>query len=338
MRAWSRRGFLKILGLGTALSFLVQQAEAGTFLLKKFLGRPPRETLPITPNSEFYVYHYGNTAYRLVKDLDIKKWSLNITGKVRQSLKLTYPQILELSPTKMMATIECIENPVGGESIGNAQWQGIQLDSLLKEAGVLVGVKDVVMKAADGYSDSIKLDRAMTGNVLLAYEMNNKQLPREHGFPIRAVVPGIYGMKNVKWITEIELVDHDYQGYWQQRGWSDTARVRLTSRIDFPGHYQELPLKEHVLRGIAFSGDRGIRSVELSSNHGKSWKEVQLDQALSKFSWVTWKFRWSPTSPGMVQLIVRATDQSGRQQTEDSEPAFPNGPSGLHSITVQIVG
>ena len=337
MRLWSRRAFLKILGLSTALSFLFQQAEAGTIFLKKLLGRPPRETLAITPNSEFYVYHYGNSAYRLVKDLDIKKWSLYITGKVDLPRQLTYLQILELKPTKMIATIECIENPVGGESIGNAAWQGILLNSLLTDVGILPDVRDVILKGADGYTDSITLKQALSGNVLLAYEMNGKQLPREHGFPLRTVVPGIYGMKNVKWLTEIELVDHNYQGYWQQRGWSDTARVRLTSRFDFPGHYQELPLKEHVLRGIAFSGDRGIQSVALSFNNGKSWKEAQVDQALSEYSWVTWKFRWTPPSTGMYQLTVRATDQSGNQQLINSEPAFPNGPSGLHGITVQIV-
>jgi DMSO/TMAO reductase YedYZ molybdopterin-dependent catalytic subunit len=337
MRAWDRRGFLKIIGVSTALSFLSKKTEAGIFFLKKLLGRPPRETKPITPNNEFYVYHYAESAYLLVRDLNIEHWSLQLTGKVRRSISLTYSKLREKTTTTITSTIECIENPVGGDSIGNAVWSGIPLKQLLNEAGVLPGTKDVVFKAADGYTDSIPIERALEGNVLLAHEMNGVPLPPEHGYPLRAVVPGIYGMKNVKWITGIELVDYDHQGYWQQRGWSDAAFVRLTSRIDSPGHYQELSEGTHLVRGIAYAGDHGIRSVEVSTDGGVTWRTAELSPPRSPHSWVIWKYKWSTSGPGVYRLIVRATDQSGRLQESKITQAFPNGPTGLHAAVVHVV-
>ena len=276
MHAWDRRKFLKIIGVSAALSLFSQKAEGGLFLLKKLLGRPPRETKPLTPNDEFYVYHYAESAYLLIRDLNIRGWNLNITGNIRRPRSLTYPEIRDMPSSMITATIECIENPVGGTSIGNAAWRGILLKDLLADAGVFPGARDVILKAADGYTDSISIDRALSDSVHLAYEMNGVTLPRRHGYPLRAVVPGIYGMKNVKWITGIEVTDHDYKGYWQQRGWSDQASVRLTSRIDFPGNYQELSEGVITVRGIAFSGDQGIRSVHVSTNAGKSWNKASL--------------------------------------------------------------
>lgn len=337
MRPWNRRGFLKILGIGTALSFLSQKAEAGSFLLKKFLGRPPRDTHPITSNQEFYVYHYAESAYLLVKDLDVNHWAVRITGKVQHPLPLTYSELRRRPGTTMTAAIECVENPVGGDSIGNAVWRGVSLKQLLLEAGVQESSKDVVFKAADGYTDSITIEQALAGDVLLAYEMNGVDLPREHGYPLRAVVPGIYGMKNVKWIMEIELVDHDYLGYWQQRGWSDKAAIQLTSRIDSPGHYQELPEGTHIVRGIAFAGDQGIRSVEVSTDGGLTWNLARLHPPQSPYSWVIWEHVWRTPRPGIYNLVVRATDGTGRSQEPRSSPAFPNGPTGLHAVVVDVI-
>ena len=337
MRAWDRRGFLKIIGVSTALSLLSQKAEAGLFFLKKLLGRPPRETKPITPNKEFFVYHYAESAYLLVKDLDVKRWTLEVTGRVQRTISLNYPDLRQKPTTTITATIECIENRAGGNSIGNAVWRGIPLKQLLNEAGILPGSHDVIFKAADGYSDSIPIEQALESDVLLAHEMNGVPLPREHGYPLRAVVPGIYGMKNVKWITGIELVDYNYQGYWQQRGWSDVASVLLTSWINSPGHYQELPEGAHLVQGIAYAGDKGIQSVEVSTNGGVTWSRARLSPPGSPFSWVVWKYNWSTPGPGVYQLVVRATDQSGGRQESETTQAFPNGSTGLHTVTAHVV-
>ncbi len=128
----------------------------------------------------------------------------------------------------------CVSNEVGGPYMSNALWEGIPLKDLLQRAGIQAGATKVVLHAADDYSDSIHLTKALESITLLALRMNGVTLPQEHGFPARQLVPGIYGMKHCKWITRIEVVNYDYQGYWQQRGWSDPSPVRLTSRIDTP--------------------------------------------------------------------------------------------------------
>ena len=337
MRSWSRRGIFKIFGIGAALAGSAGKAEAGLFFLKKLLGRPPRETKPITPNREFYVYHYADSAYRMIKDLDVRQWSLRITGNVRNPITLTYGDILNRPSSSVTSTIECIENPVGGDSIGTAVWRGIPLGPLLNEAGIPPENRDVVFKAADGYSDSIPVSKSLMVGVLLAYEMNGQTLPSPHGFPLRVVVPGIYGMKNVKWLTEIEAVDYDFKGYWQQRGWSDTARVRISSRIDFPGHYQEVQPGRHTVRGSAYSGDKGISSVEVSTDGGKSWNPARLAVPLSPYAWVLWEFDWEPAREDLYHVTVRAFDGGGLPQDAADTRPFPDGPTGLDTVIVHVV-
>src|SRR5207244_13519984 len=142
------------------------------------------------------------------------------------------------------------KRPVG-HSMRNAMERGLSLKALLEEVGADKEMaRDVVFRAADGYDDSIPFERAMEGDVLLAYMMNRVALPKKHGFPLRAVVAGLYGIKNVKWITQLEVYEGDYKGYWQRKGWTDDGTIKLTSRIDSPGHYQILRGKEHLFKGI----------------------------------------------------------------------------------------
>ena len=161
-------------------------------------------------------------------------------------------------------------------------------------------------------------------------------LPDEHGFPARVIVPGIYGMKNVKWLTELELVNHDYKGYWETRGWSDEAIVKVRSRIDLPGDGETIRGKDYVIRGIAFGGLHGISKVEVSVDGGLRWQEAELERPLSSYSWVFWSFIWKAPGTGRYTLAARATDKRGMLQEVAPAGAYPDGASGLHEINVTI--
>ena len=137
----------------------------------------------------------------------------------------------------------------------------------------------MVFRGIDGYDDSIPFKRAMQDDVMLAFLMNGEKLPKEHGFPIRLIVPGLYGIKNVKWIVEIEVYPGDYLGYWQRKGWTDDGTIKIFSRIDSPGHYQTLRGQEQHFRGIAFGGPNSISKVELSFDAGRTWNDCEIENA-----------------------------------------------------------
>ncbi len=328
----NRRMFLRSAGLGTVASAWPGSAQAGLFFWKRLFSVAPRETLLITPNDKFYIVNYAG-----FPTINLGTWSLFIGGSVKKPMRLSFADFYDRKSIEMAATLICIDTLPGGDSIGNAVWQGLPLKSLLEEAGPEPSAFDVVFRGADGYSDSIPFDRAMNGDVLLAHSMNGQTLPQAHGYPLRAVAPGLYGIKNVKWITEIEVVDYDYQGYWQQRGWTDVGNIRIASRIDSPGHYQEIPRGESVIRGIAFGGYHGISAVELSFDGGKRWRPAVVDPPLSPYTWVLWQFPWTPTGPGAHTIMVRAWDKRGQAQDPQIERAYPAGASGYHTITVVAV-
>src|SRR5581483_10720815 len=326
MKSFSRRKLLQYAGAGITASLLSKNAEAATFFMKRFLSLPPKETPFITPTENFYIVQFSGP-----QKIDVADWSLQIGGKVQNPLTLTYDDILKRPPMEKMVTLQCIDNEVAGELISNAVWKGVSLKSLLEEAKPDITVEDVAMFGADDYSDSITLNRALHYDVFLAYEMNGKPLTKEHGFPLRAVVPGLFGIKNVKWLKKIKLVDEDYKGYWQQKGWTDEGTIKVTSRIDAPGPYNTIK-GSHTIRGLAFSGYNGIRQVELTFDGGKTWVLATLEPTSSPYSWVFWKYEWKDPKPGSYQIYARASDKLGRTQTDFAASAFPDGTSGLHSV------
>ncbi len=166
--------------------------------------------------------------------------------------------------------------------------------------------------------------------------MNGVPLPREHGYPLRVIVPGIYGMKNVKWITDIELVEKVYSGYWERRGWSDTAIIKTTSRIDAPGDGETLHVREYVMKGIAFAGPVGISRVEVSTDEGRSWQEAKLAPLLSQYAWRHWTLPWKIPGKGRYRIMVRATDGLGRLQEARPRYSYPEGASGIHTIKITV--
>lgn len=327
----SRRYFLAALG-STALMLAARPVPAFAGLLDRiFRQTEARPTEPITPNEEFYI-----TSYRSPPTIRVNDWALSIKGLVERSITVTYEQLLVLPMVSQIVTLECVGNTVAGEFISTAEWGGISLRTLLEEAGVSAAAYDVVFRAADGFSDGISLDRAMAGDVMIAYRMNGVPLPLGHGFPVRIIVPGCYGMKSVQWLTEIEVVDQDYKGYYAQKGWTDEAIVKTTSRIDVPGHGTTLRGLRHKVEGLAFAGTRGVRLVEISTDGGEQWMAATLAPPLSLAAWCFWTYDWVAPAPGRYQVIVRATDGTGRLQTSIEQDPAPDGATGLHEISVVL--
>jgi DMSO/TMAO reductase YedYZ molybdopterin-dependent catalytic subunit len=313
-----------------------QKADAAAVFGRMF-AVPPRETFYFTPNDKFYVVNYSDSPFSVSRNLKADQWQLSITGIVKKPKVLRYGDILKRPALDRAVTLECIDNLPGGDSMGNAMWRGISLKALLEELGADTDTaRDVVFRAADGYDDSIPFERAMRGDVLLAYMMNGVQLPKMHGFPLRAVVPGIYGIKNVKWIVEIEVYDGDYKGYWQRKGWTDDGTIKLTSRIDSPGHYQSLHGKEHLFKGIAYGGPETIKKVEISFDGGRIWDNAPFELPVSPYTWVIWYYNWTPPKAGSYQVAVRAIDAKGRVQTSEIVRPSPAGSSGLHTIVAIV--
>ena len=332
MKALSRRQLLQLTaGLGLA-SIIPQPRQSLAGMWSQLFGEPKRKISPITPNDEFYM-----TSYRTPPFVPADQWALSVRGQVNNPFTFTYPQLLTQPTISEIVTLECVGNGVAGEAISTAEWEGVRLKSLLDQAGVRTQAFDVVFHAADGYSDSLPIERAMMDDVLIAYRMNGVPLPLGHGFPARIIAPGHYGMKHVQWLTGIELTTSDYKGYYQQKNWSDDAIVKTMSWVTDPQTGDALKAERRFsIKGLAFAGSRGIRLVELSTNGGETWEPTQLAEALSPYSWVFWTYQWEPSRPGDHRILARATDGTGALQTPLEHGPFPDGASGIPEIIVSI--
>ena len=319
---------------GTAAAHWVQTATrravaTAQSLFGRVKGLPPE----ITPNDQFYVVSKNPPGFDPV--VDVSKWRLDVAGLVGKPLRLTYEDLRTLPAIEQFQTLECISNEVGSDLISNAKWRGVRLrDVLMRAGGPAPTAVKVSFRCADGYSESIPIDDAMNPTTLLAYEMNGEPLPSAHGFPIRLLVPGLFGMKNPKWITKIEVVDFDFQGYWEASGWSDEAVVKTMSK--FTTTFRSEKLGDIGLGGLAYAGDRVIKEVEYSTDGGTTWQKVEVKPALGPFTWVLWAAIWKPTAPGEYTLKVRAKDGLGVLQAARQAPTLPDGASGYHTFRVRI--
>lgn len=277
--------------------------------------------------------HYVVDEELIDPDLDPATWRLSVGGLVDRPVRLTYEGLKAFPVTERYQTLECISNRVGGNLISTARWAGVPVRVILERSGVKPGAVEVVFRAAGGFSDSLSIEQAMDPTTLIAIGMNGMVLPRAHGFPARLLSVDTYGMKNPKWLTEIEVVDRPYQGFWEQRGWSKRAIVRTGSRIDVPldGSDVASPV---TIAGIAFAGPRGISRVEVSPDDGLTWNTAQLRSPLSPFTWQQWLYRWTPSGGGETRLLVRAYDGSGVLQSDAPTDTFPSGVSGLDGATI----
>jgi DMSO/TMAO reductase YedYZ molybdopterin-dependent catalytic subunit len=234
-----------------------------------------------------------------------------------------------------------VSNDVNGNLISNALWDGVKISDLLADVGgTQGGALYVTFYSVDGYSVGIPLSKAMMDDSLLAYNMNGVALPVSHGYPLRAVIPGLYGMMSAKWIKQIQVIGEVYQGYWQTRGWSNDGTIYTETFIALPRAGQ-VSLSQNggsiILGGYAFAGERGISKVEVSFDNGSTWQDAQLKKPLSNRTWALWAYEWTPPGNGSYQVIARATDGTGEVQTSNSTPTFPNGATGYAMVPLQVV-
>jgi DMSO/TMAO reductase YedYZ molybdopterin-dependent catalytic subunit len=287
----------------------------------------------VTPNAAFYRV---DTAL-LVPAVKAEDWSLRVHGMVDHELTLTFDELMARPLIEREVTLTCVSNEVGGEYVGNASWLGAPLKDLLEEAGVDAGADQLVSRSVDGFTAGSPTAVLTDGrDAMLAIAMNGEPLPIEHGFPVRMVVPGLYGyVSATKWVVDLELTTFDaFDAYWIRRGWAQQAPIKTESRIDTPRRGADLAAGTVAVAGVAWAQHRGIAAVELRVDDG-DWMPAELSEQLSTDTWRQWLVRWEAT-PGSHQLQVRATDGDGEVQTDRVAPPFPDGATGYHTIGVEV--
>ncbi|MFI5267066.1 MAG: molybdopterin-dependent oxidoreductase, partial [Chloroflexota bacterium] len=296
----------------------------------------------ITPNADFYTVTKNAGGDPRIAAQD---WRLIVDGSVNKPLQLDYLTLKKLPQVKFYKTLECISNltakceltAFGCDLLSTAEWTGARLTDVINLAGGLKsGVVAIAAIGADEFSSSLPAEAASDPNVLLAYEMNGTVLPREHGFPVRVIIPGRYGVKNAKWIVNLKPMTQPYVDWYGQRNWSQTAIVRTMSRIDEPLNGATVPAGSMRVAGVAYAGDRGVANVEVSADGGKNWRPVTfVEPPLGKDTFVRWQGTLQVAAGQSVSLVVRATDSSGQLQPETFNLPQPNGGSGWHSVEVK---
>jgi DMSO/TMAO reductase YedYZ molybdopterin-dependent catalytic subunit len=287
----------------------------------------------VTPNDRFYRI---DTAL-IVPEVDPADWRLRVHGMVANEFELTWDELLALPLEESWTTLTCVSNEVGGTLIGNARWLGYPLRELLARARPTADADMVLSRSIDGFTASTPLE-ALTDerNAVLAVGMNGAPLPMEHGFPVRMVVPGLYGyVSATKWVVDLEVTRFDRAAaYWTTRGWSERGPIKLQSRIDVPSRGQGLKAGAVVVAGVAWQQQVGIEGVEVRIDEGE-WMPATLATAISDDTWVQWSFPWTATTGDHV-IQCRATSKDGEVQTEDTAPPAPDGATGWHWRTVSV--
>jgi DMSO/TMAO reductase YedYZ molybdopterin-dependent catalytic subunit len=333
-------------GVGRVLGGRLRGAETSRAAIKLPVAADPAPALPagvsvgirgvapfLTPNDEFYRI---DTAL-ITPLLRAEDWQLRIHGMVEREVTVTYAELLKSALVERDVTLMCVSNEVGGDLTGNARWLGLPIGPLLTRAGPKRDADMVLSKSSDGFTAGTPLAVLTDGrDALLAIGMNGEPLPVEHGFPVRMVVPGLYGyVSATKWVVDLEVTRFDQaEGYWTPRGWSALGPVKTESRFDVPKDLDRVKAGTVVLAGIAWAQHRGITRVEIRVDDGP-WQQATLGAEASVDTWRQWYFRWN-AGAGRHRLQVRATDRSGEPQTSVSAPPAPDGASGYHTIDVTV--
>ncbi|MFI6875635.1 molybdopterin-dependent oxidoreductase [Streptomyces sp. NPDC050400] len=293
----------------------------------------------MTPNDDFYRV---DTAL-VVPKVDATSWRLRIHGKgVARERTISFDDVLRMPLIERNITLTCVSNEVGGPYVGNARWIGVCLADLLQECGVKAPSKggpadQLVARSVDGMTIGSPVEDVMDGrDAMLAVGMNGRPLPFEHGFPVRMVVPGLYGYVSAcKWIEDIELTTFDaYDSYWVKRDWAQRAPIKTESRIDTPKPFGRPKEGTVMVGGVAWAQHRGIEKVEVRVDDGE-WQEARLAAQDTRDTWRQWSYAWDAMK-GNHTLTVRATDSTGETQTEKRTPPIPDGASGWHSVVVTV--
>ena len=320
-------------GGGVALARKLYRAAAFSYDGTQYKGRIVQA---ITPNELFYCV----TKNVVDPTVDVDLWHLEIGGLVQNPATWRFQDLIGFEPTTQETTLMCISNGLDAGLMSNAVWKGLPLRDLLDQAGVLSGAARVRLQSVDNYADTIPLEKAMEPTTLLAYEMNGVPLPDRHGYPLRVIVPGYFGEKNVKWLTRIEVTDANAKGFYEKQGWGPDFIVPTRSRIDVPDDWAFVSLGKLTapieVKGIAYGGDRGISRVELSFDDGQTWNDAEIYYSGGKLAWSLWKAQWTPAAAGDYALLVRATDGDGDVQKWEADRGPFSGVSGLHRINARV--
>ncbi|WP_166980424.1 molybdopterin-dependent oxidoreductase [Paramicrobacterium fandaimingii] len=287
-----------------------------------------------TPNEDFYRVDTALT----VPTIDPESWRLVIDGMVDQRVELSFQDILDMGLDEYAITLTCVSNEVGGELAGNAMWLGVPLRDVLRKAGPTSGADMVLSRSVDGYTASTPLS-ALTDDgldAILAVAMNGEPLPLEHGFPVRMVVPGLYGyVSATKWLTELTITTFaDDEAYWTPRGYSAKAPIKFSSRVDTPKIGEAVSAGRIPIAGVAWAQTVGIERVEVSIDNGE-WIPATLSTPINEDTWVQWLMEWDAT-PGSHYVAVRAVNKNGDLQIEERAPIAPNGSSGWQRSLVRV--
>ncbi len=287
----------------------------------------------ITPNGEFYRI---DTALS-VPEINADEWELRVHGLVEQEVRLTFQDLLDADLIESHVTLTCVSNPVGGNLAGNATWLGFPLREVLKRARPQDGADMVLSTSIDGFSASTPLEVLLDDrDAMLAIGMNGEPLPLEHGYPVRMVVPGLYGFVSAtKWVVDLEVTRFaDNKAYWTQRGWSERGPIKTMARVEVPKSFAKVPAGRVAIGGTAWAQTRGITKVEIQIDNNP-WAEAVLSAEASLITWRQWSFDWDAT-PGPHYIKVRATDGTGEVQTDRRADPVPDGASGWQSVMVTV--
>jgi DMSO/TMAO reductase YedYZ molybdopterin-dependent catalytic subunit len=293
-------------------------------------GAPPWQT----PETDFFRI---DTALR-VPTVDPATWSLRVAGEVEHEVVLTWAELLGKPLVERWVTLACVSNEVGGDLVGNARWLGWPVRELLAQARPRADADMVLSRSFDGWTAGTPLTALTDGrDALLAIGMNGSPLPAKHGFPVRLVVPGLYGyVSATKWVTELKVTRFAQdQGYWTPRGWSAFGPVKTASRIDVPRSGREVKAGLVAVAGVAWDTGRGIRAVDVRIDDGP-WRSARLGEEPATSAWRQWVYPWD-APPGSHTITVRAQDGAGQWQTAEVRPSDPDGATGLHIVTVRVV-
>ncbi len=311
-----------------------------------------------TPTNQFFL-----RSHLSYPRLEAPEWELQIDGVVKEKTSFRLEQLTSLPSVTRLVTFECSGNPPGGGLVSTAEWKGISLRLILEKVGVLPGAVEAVFEGADSgldeaesiplvYARSIPLDKALSAETMIVWEMNGARLPWEHGFPVRVVVPGYYAMSHVKWLSRIRLVSRPYKGFYMTKRYF-TARhiaatgkfeihpeikMKIKSQIARPTAGELLSGSSTLISGAAWTGEGVVTRVEISTNGGVSWRPAELLDEPIPYSWRRWRYLWKEPENGIHTLICRAFDDRGGQQPESADTAVINryGNNWYHRVDVTV--
>ena len=324
----------------------------------------------ITPTERFYVRSH----FSKIPETDASAWRLRVDGEVERSTELSYEELTSLPARSVVAALECAGNsrsyvtpPAEGISflhgaVGNAEWTGVPLSVLLSLAGPTPGAMEVLCEGADfgeeeeeglklelEYARSLPMTKAMAPETLVAYRMNGELLQPVHGYPVRLIVPGWYGMASVKWLRRVTLLPSPYEGFFQSRRyvyipsgeaqskWEPVTSLQVKSLITRPRHGEVVRRGEFTVHGVAWTGQNEITRLELSTDGGQSWREAELFGPQAAGAWRRWRFLWNATRPGHFVLMSRASDSAGNVQPSSIPWNFRGyANNSIHAIAVEV--